>query len=147
GENIMSFFSWLASAIGNRQSAIGNGFRKPNAGIRKPLRFRPQLEALEDRWLPSALTWTVTNNGDSGPGSLRAEIAAASSGDTIQFASNLGAIRLLSELVINNNVTIQGPSAPNAPVTIDGGLFARIFEVDGANTKVVLSNLNLIDGG
>ena len=143
----MSFFSWLASAIGKLQSAIGNGFRKPNAGSRKPLRFRPQLEALEDRWLPSALTWTVTNNGDSGPGSLRAEIAAASSGDTIQFASNLGAIRLLSELVINNNLTIQGPSAPNAPVTISGGLFTRIFEVDGAQTNVALSNLNLIDGG
>jgi hypothetical protein len=49
----MSFFSWLASAIGNRQSAIGHGLRKPKAGSRKPPRFRPQLEALEDRMLPS----------------------------------------------------------------------------------------------
>src|SRR5262249_20680416 len=51
--NIMSFFSWLSAAIGNRQSAIGTGLRKPNAGSRKPLRLRPQLEALEDRCMPS----------------------------------------------------------------------------------------------
>jgi hypothetical protein len=33
--------------------------------------FRPRLEALEDRCLPSTLT--VTNTLDRGPGSLRAE--------------------------------------------------------------------------
>ncbi|HMF20134.1 MAG TPA: hypothetical protein VKE98_23200, partial [Gemmataceae bacterium] len=49
----MSFFSWLASAIGNRQSAIGGGLRKPKSGSRMPLRFRPQLETLENRMLPS----------------------------------------------------------------------------------------------
>src|SRR5262249_952225 len=51
--------------------------------LRKPIPFRPRLEALEDRWLPSTLT--VLNNLDSGPGSLRADIAAAQSGDTIVF--------------------------------------------------------------
>jgi hypothetical protein len=145
----MSFFSWLASAIGNRQSAIGSGLRKPKASSRKPLHFRPQLEALEDRWMPSTLT--VTNNLDNGSaGSLRAEIAVANSGDTIEFAPSLSGqtIMLLnSELVINKNLTIQGPSAPNAPVTISGIFDTRVFEVDGAKTNVVLSNLNLIDGG
>jgi hypothetical protein len=143
----MSFFSWLASAIGNRRSANGGGLRKPKGASRKPARFRPQLEALEDRWLPSTLT--VLNNLDSGAGSLRAEIAAANSGDTIQFAPSLSGqtIMLLnSELVINKNLTIQGPSAPNAPVTISGILDTRVFEVDGAKTSVALSNLNLIEG-
>jgi len=37
--------------------------------------------------VPSTLT--VTNNLDSGLGSLRAEIAAAKSGDTISFATSL----------------------------------------------------------
>lgn len=49
----MSFFSWLASASGKRQSAIGSGLRKSKAGSRMPPRFRPQLEALENRTLPS----------------------------------------------------------------------------------------------
>jgi hypothetical protein len=48
---------------------------------------QPRLEALEDRWLFSTLT--VTNTLDSGAGSLRAQIDAAHSGDTIVFASTL----------------------------------------------------------
>jgi hypothetical protein len=139
----MSFFSWLRSRTSVR-SPRGRAQHRPAAP-----RFRPRLEALEDRWLPSMLT--VTNNLDDGSaGSLRADIAAANSGDTIQFAPSLSGqtIRLLnSELVIKKNLTIQGPSAPNTPVTISGGLLTRIFEVDGANTNVALSNLNLIDGG
>ena len=40
--------------------------------------FRPALELLEDRAVPSTLV--VTNARDSGPGPLRAEVAAAGSG-------------------------------------------------------------------
>jgi hypothetical protein len=49
--------------------------------------FAARLEALEDRCLFSTLT--VTSIEDSGAGSLRAQIAAAESGDTIVFASTL----------------------------------------------------------
>src|SRR5262249_7023461 len=51
----MTFFSWLAAAIGHRRTAIGSGLRKPIARSRKPPRFRPRLESLEDRSLPSTL--------------------------------------------------------------------------------------------
>ena len=44
--------------------------------------FWPQLDPMEDRTLLSTLT--VTNNHDSGSGSLRAAIGAAASGDTIR---------------------------------------------------------------
>jgi len=131
----MFFSSWL---------------RKPNAKPRTSRRasatFRPRLEALEGRVVPSTLT--VTNNLDSGAGSLRADIAAANSGDTIQFAPSLSGqtIGLVHDLAINKNLTIKGPSAPNTPVTISGQNQTRIFEVDGATTNVTLSNLNLIDG-
>src|SRR5262245_26346287 len=53
----------------------------------QPYRFRPQLEVLEGRALPSTLT--VLNTLDSGPGSLRDTIAAAASGDTIKFDSSV----------------------------------------------------------
>ena len=49
--------------------------------------FRPRLEGLEDRTVPSTLT--VTNNLDSGAGSLRAAIGHAKDGDTIVFVPGL----------------------------------------------------------
>src|ERR1019366_72744 len=86
------------------RSTDGNRSRRPT--------FRPTLETLEDRWVPSTLT--VRNNLDSGAVSLRAEIAAARSNDTIVFAPSLvgQTITLTSgELLINKNLTIAGPGA------------------------------------
>jgi hypothetical protein len=56
---------------------------------------------------------TVTNNADSGAGSLRQAIADAASGDTINFAATLNGqtITLASELLINKNLTVSGPGA------------------------------------
>jgi hypothetical protein len=59
-----------------------------------------------------AATLTVTTTADSGAGSLRDAITAASDGDTIQFDSALNGqtITLSSgELVIDQNITISGP--------------------------------------
>src|SRR5262249_22715731 len=54
----------------------------------------------------------VMNNGDSGAGSLRQAILAACPGSTITFANSINLITLTSgELVINKNLTIQGPGA------------------------------------
>jgi hypothetical protein len=47
----------------------------------------PRLEVLEGRALPSTLSvTTLRDSGVAGDGSLRGEIAAAQSGDTITFA-------------------------------------------------------------
>src|ERR1051325_388321 len=61
-----------------------------------------------------ATTLIVTSMADSGPGSLRDTIAAASNGDIIQFAPALNGqtIRLTSAgLTISRNLTIEGPGA------------------------------------
>src|SRR5262249_30624981 len=74
--------------------------------------FLPRLEGLEDRTVPSTLT--VTNNLDSGSGSLRYAITHAHDGDTIAFAPGLAGqtIALTSdELAIKNSVDIEGPGA------------------------------------
>src|SRR5437016_2051876 len=77
-----------------------------------------------------AATIIVTTTADSGPGSLRAAIAAANDGDTIQFdpALNGQTIDLTSaELAINKNITINGPG-PNQLV-VNGSFTFRIFHI------------------
>jgi hypothetical protein len=103
----------------------------------RPARFRPGLEMLEDRWVPSTLT--VTNTLDSGAGSLRADIAAATSGDTIAFnipksdpgynaTTGVWTITLTSgELDITKNLTITGPGADE--LTISGNHASAVFVV------------------
>ena len=78
----------LFSRFLRNRKGSGPGVRgQAHKDTRKRAIFRPRIEALEDRWLPSTLT--VLNNLDSGAGSLRAEIAAAQSGDTILFDKSL----------------------------------------------------------
>src|SRR5262249_8923839 len=116
------------------------------APARKPtLRFQPQLEVLECREVPSTLT--VTSPADRGPGSLRADIAAAGNKDTIVFAPSLNGqtINLTSgALVINQkNLTIQGPGA--SKLTVSGNHASTVFVVEpGANVK--LSGLTISNG-
>src|SRR5262249_25148546 len=100
-----------------------------------PFGTQAQVETLESRRLLSALT--VTTAADSGAASLRAEIAAANSGDTINFASSLKGqtITLTSgELLINKGLTIQGPGA--AQLTISGGNSSRVFDVASSQPVV-----------
>src|SRR5262249_32499967 len=97
----MGFLSWL------RGPKTATTARRVNRS-----RFRPSVEALEDRWVPSTLT--VTNDLDSGAGSLRAALNAIHSGDTINFAPSLvgHTITLTSgELFVKRDVTITGPGA------------------------------------
>ena len=94
--------------------------------------------------MPSTLT--VTNNLDSGAGSLRADIAAARSGDTIVFAPSLvgQTITLTSgELLIDKNLTIAGPAAG---VTVSGTNASRVFEVTTKAKQVTLSGLKISNG-
>jgi hypothetical protein len=132
---------WLSSWLQKRTSSTPAVNRRP-----RPT-FRPRLEGLEDRWLPS--TVTVTNNLDGAyPGSLRYEINYdAQSGDTIVFDSSLSGQTIAlngADLVLNKNLTIQGPGA--GQLTISGGSNSRIFEVDGASTTVAISGLTLSGG-
>jgi hypothetical protein len=131
---------WLTSLLrsGKRH---GSAPRRPG--------FRPTLEALEERCVPSTLN--VTNLGDGGKGSLRYEIAAAHSGDTIVFDKKLdgGTITLWSdqELLIGKNLTIQGPGAGLLRISSDPNIIntTRIFEIESAT--VTLSGLTISNGG
>jgi hypothetical protein len=94
--------------------------------------------------VPSTLT--VTNNLDSGAGSLRADIAAAHNGDTIVFAPSLDGqtITLTSgELLIRKNLIIAGPGA--GELTVSGNNASRVFEVAKLR-QVTLSGLTISKG-
>src|SRR5262249_7047046 len=125
----------------------------PRAGRRrKPHRtpaaerrsFRPRVEVLEDRTVLSTLT--VLNNLDNGPGSLRAEVALASSGDTIGFANSLKqkTITLTSgELAITKDLDIKGLGAQQ--LAISGNHASRIFDLS-AGVSLTVTDLSLTNG-
>lgn len=135
----MSFFTWLRNRTSNSPA------RTPSPRRRAARRFRPRLEALEGRAMLSTLS--VVNNADSGPGSLRAELAAAQNGDTIVFAPGLnGQTIVLSggELTIHKQVNIEGPGANE--LTISGNSSSRMFEVMGGVGPVTISGLSITNG-
>ena len=77
----------------------------------------------------SAATITVTYTNDSGAGSLRQAITGAASGDTINFTVT-GTITLTSgKLIIDKNLTIQGPGA--SLLSISGNNFGyTVFSIN-----------------
>jgi predicted outer membrane repeat protein len=93
--------------------------------------------------MPSTLT--VTSIADRGTGSLRADIAAAQNGDTINFDKSLDGqtITLKSELLINKNLTITGPGA--GQLTVSGNNLTRVFEV-AQGMQATLSGLTISNG-
>src|SRR5262245_42996008 len=96
-----------------------------------PHGLRRRLEALEDRLTPGTLT--VTSNADSGPGSLRAAIAAAAGGDSIVFAPAVHAITLTTgELAISKSLNIQGPGP--GLLAVSGNDAGRVFHTSGSVT-------------
>jgi hypothetical protein len=100
-----------------------------------------------DRALPANII-LVTNTNDSGPGSLRAALAVANDGDTIDATGISGTILLTSgELIITQNVTIDGPGA--GTLAINGNATSRVFNNNASpdSTKgVTISGFTITNG-
>jgi predicted outer membrane repeat protein len=118
----------------SRRRTLARGYRPT---------FRPRLEVLEDRTVPS--TFFVTNLLDAGAGSLRQAVlnAEQSSGaDQINF-SVTGTITLTSgQLNVSEALTINGPGRDT--LTISGNINSRIFDVTGGPFRV--TGVTLADG-
>jgi uncharacterized repeat protein (TIGR01451 family) len=94
----------------------------------------------------------VTNNNDSGAGSLRTIINGACPGSTISFDMSqvTSPIMLTSdELLINKNLTIEGPGANLLTVMRSSAVGIpnfRIFEIAYARITVNISGLTIANG-
>jgi uncharacterized repeat protein (TIGR01451 family) len=103
----------------------------------------------------ASTTITVTNGSDSGAGSLRAAIAAASAGDTIVVPSGTTVSLSSGELLLGKNITITGGGARTTVVNANGT--GRVFDIQNATVSIsgltitggnsTVQNVNGIDGG
>ena len=90
-----------------------------------------------------AATITVTTTNDNGAGSLRAALAGAGNGDTIDATGVAGTITLTTgQLNVPNSVTILGPG-PGA-LTVSGNNASGVFNVTGTN--VTITGLTIANG-
>ncbi len=91
---------------------------------------------------------TVTNNANSGAGSLRNVLAAAINGEIITFAPSLSGSTITlttGELLISNlQVTIDASSL-SSRVSISGNNSSRIFNI-GSGSNVSLKKIEIING-
>src|ERR1700743_1371741 len=75
-----------------------------------------------------ATVLVVSTLADSGPGSLRDQVASSSSGDTIQFAVN-GTIVLSSSINIDHTLLVMGPGA--SELIVNANFVDRAFVTGG----------------
>ena len=143
----------MALGAGSPAIDAGEGLNCPGTdqrGVIRPHGSACDIGAYEDDRDP--VTWIVTNTNNSGPGSLRRRMEEAAPGDIISFAPSLAGqtIRLVSELVIDKLLTIDG-SGLATPVAISGDTDnngtgnVRAFKVN-QNVNATLIHLTITKG-
>ncbi len=86
---------------------------------------------------------TVTNSDDSGIGSLRDAVANAEDGDAIAFDDTIESIVLVSEILLDKSITIDGSGI----AIISGDTKTRIFQVynETEDIYVTLTGMGIVD--
>ncbi|HQR36447.1 MAG TPA: right-handed parallel beta-helix repeat-containing protein, partial [Blastocatellia bacterium] len=154
GASVMALRGVSAETLGKfgitEQSRAGKLIEKIVPRTFAPKRLSPKMVApsaattLTEPAAPFA-TLTVTSGADTGAGTLRNQIAAAASGDTIVFSGVTTVTLTSAELLINKNLTIDG-GANGVTITRSGATLFRIFTINSGNTvsfnKLTISNGN-----
>ena len=122
-------------ANGSGALRLGSFVAENRKAARRRRIIRPAIEAIEPRVMLS--TSTVTSSADAGAGSLRNVLAAASPGDTIDFAAAIREVDLTSAgLTLSQNVTIVNDLG-TGPVTVNGGNLYTVFTVSPGVTASI----------
>lgn len=131
-------------AIDNGANPLGLSFDQRGGSFARVIGPAIDIGALETR-APAELR--VTNNNDTGDGSLRdvVDIANAFVGqDEIRFDPGLDPISLTSgQIDITETLVIEGPEAGQL---IDGNQNARLFAVTNPDATLTLNRLHLLNG-
>lgn len=139
--------SWLRYARSLFAASASDNGHSPAPHPRRAAPARLGVEPLEDRTVPS--TFTVGNLSDSGPGSLRAAVAAANTtpgADIIRFApaARDGTIALTTgELLVTDHLRIDGPGAGR--LAVSGSDASRVFRID-AGVEASIDDLTVTRG-
>ncbi len=117
----------------NRLKKFFSKSSKSKVSPRRNLGFRPQLEALEQRWCPKTTTWQGAADGLWSAGTNWDE-GAPGSGDTVIFDGSKANTR--SRISVNNatvaRVITQG--GYSAALRIDSALYLRVTGTAGLST-------------
>src|SRR5438045_1473694 len=129
----------LAAKRGKRARAAGAALTAGSAALAMGAAWvGPGVQAAG-----AATTLHVTSTANSGAGTLRDQVTAASSGDTIVF-DVAGTITLTSgEIAFNKDLTFTGPGA--SALTVSGNDNSRIFDISGSSA-VTISGLTIAHG-
>ncbi len=150
----MKYFLLTTSIVAALLGAAINQSRAEFLSPKVPGRTSPAKAAPAPAGLASV--FTVTNDNDSGPGSLRQAISNAAAGDRIEFAvsspgipglSLPAVIQLKSKLVIDKDLTIAGPGPLQLAVVRSFSKRTPAFSVFQIDSGVVtISGLTIANG-
>ncbi len=129
-----------AKYIGDQGAGTVDGYDVDRGG---PLKFASAPKVVPVIPAAPSETITVANSADSGAGSFRNAIANAAEGDIITFDKSLKQITLISEILIDKSITIDG----NGITIISGEKQTRIFQVYNEYNEitVMISNIGIVD--
>jgi hypothetical protein len=118
-----------------------------------PVRARPALEVLEDRWVPSIIVNNSTDTPVAGETDLREAIAQANTNggdetitfDPTVFATAQTITLTQGQLELTDTTGTETITGPAVGVTVNGAGLSRVFQVD-ASVTASLSGLTISGG-